>query len=198
MVESNNGHALHGAGVSPRGSNGSWAADMMYRLKDKSVSQLVDIFKEDIGRPEWVAHQRDYFALLHTGLAELLDSVKGKDQDIQQMVAHYTAHVLKAESQLEATTLAATEGSRGLSERPLVPEDRILNALASLLEDAKGKEPSHQLAMANATASITESIRRIRELRQPVEAALGKLPSPITPKPIPGTGGRAPIGVGRR
>ena len=63
--------------------------------------------------------------------------------------------------------------------RSLTPEDRILNAMAGLLEDAKGKGEAHKEAMAKAAADITKSVKEIKELRQhttrlPMERIFGE------------------------
>jgi hypothetical protein len=158
---------------------------MMDRLKDRSVIEMVDILRSNLKQPEWADRQQEYFTLLNGGLAELLIEAKGKDQDLQQMVAQYTAHVLDAELKVRTTEPAPRTGTSRLPGGSMPPEDRILDALASLLDDAKGKENSHQLAMVNATASITESIRRIKELPHGEGLMLGQLLSPATPKRLP-------------
>lgn len=185
MVESNNRQVVQELKLHSPDLKGSWVSTMMYRLRDESVTRLADMFREDLKRPEWVGREPLYYKSLNVGLAALLDSTKGKDQHMQQIAAHYVAHMLEAELQARTTESAPISVRDRGADGVVLPEDRVLNALASLLEGAKGKEASHQSAIANAAASIADSIWKIKALRNRSNVALGQIPSPVTPKPAP-------------
>lgn len=183
-------------GRSPGDADAAWVLDMMQRNKDKDVAGWVDVLSEDLRRHP--GHDSQYLGALHAGMAQLLEGVKGADPELQQMLSFTVGNMLKAEEKVRQTKVAASMAHEKPSDgnlQQVLAEDRILNAMASLLEDAKGKEPAHQRAMARATADITAAIKGIKEVRQKEThyayadqpPPTYELPSPVTPGTGPGT-----------
>ena len=150
-----------------------WGPDPEYRAKEDQAQNSTEKAKKvkEIAERPLSAERGDVFVNL---AASLLEDATSKDPEYQRRRAKDAADILSgykfAEEFIREHKLVPEDRLREIDNKLSTPftraEDRILNALATLLEEAKGKDPAHQRAMARATADITGALKGIRELRQ--------------------------------
>lgn len=109
---------------------------------------------------------RDYWSGYNDAIADMLENVKGKDPKTREETVGVVTTLLERQRATRghgAVKSPTAEREREVSSHS--PEDRILNAMAGLMEQAATENSQHREAIAASAARVTEAVKGIKEVQ---------------------------------